>query len=1108
MKFRASFQVPRETREDGGDNDKLSTPPKMSSLRHKKSRPWFGEAGGMAPGCDEAHNPLQQQDTQNSTAAPAPTTSKKQAMQDFLRSTSTRLKSTGANIKASASTSSKRLPHRFPVRKSGRAVQQPQPASKRNSQRRASKRASQVRSFDIQDEVLDKLMGPSKPPGLERIQSDHFFVKQRIRASSRHASSTKVGLSPTSATSPAANADKEPLTHQDVESMFVGAPWFNVEQEPGTKGRYKPQVIFRGGYVEESRRYGTDYASLQHSAFEASTLGLHRTRETAGRPMSMHGVEALADRPGDNLLEVPSMLSSNGLDPGTIGFEHFLQLPIADSAVMPDEALLFEKRLLLYSDPAKLGLRELDLRALIDRLTELDEVHNSQKEALGDPWSDERMEEMGEALFAWLLDSELGTTGAGTGDVALKTQIAGLQRVLAEKGLWKDFSEVEWRIRVGQLLWASADSEAARVDEQRQPSDRDVLLLQITLAAELLVRLDALKRLGGVLTADELEAIDSAQDRKLQWDVVVAKTFLENITVMAAKHEPHQQASNRASVFTAITYLTAKESAEETARSTAQPALFPKNEDLQLSGLLHFAQTLQWPHADDVRTQLEDRLTKPQHKAVADAIADGAEERSTWAARPVSGVSVYATPLSSPTFSKYTTGTANRCSYFGGLMGGSEQRARPGLTRITTANSMQLLAASAPSREPQSTSPDGFEVGGWLSRSWLAGLVLPGEPSAHFLISTLLENSPEAIDVLGDAANLYGGFVYRGRSFWSKSCVVGRVMAVRSGAAECMGWISVPQTASQDGRDAPDGWVDLDVKDVPVDEAAVGRIKDRGEVAQASDPLQGSSSGELRAGDFTTPLDGPIVMGNEVVSHGLSFKTSLTDDAAPDEPGPSGTNDTAQLTFSSPINAKTPRLTLSLAHDVHFVASYPCHPRPSRGASSKASSPIRANRAGPPAPTPASQREAAESVGEPIGSEGPPASAADGPEQLDHLAPAEAPADSARAGSTSTLSILDIEKALPPPPAHPLHIAYRYTILPVASLLTSPSAAPNSAPGGAGEEAITVLDCRGNEDLELLARAWCAQTGSHALVGKHGRTCLACCVREARGLGVGVVIRI
>jgi len=57
------------------------------------------------------------------------------------------------------------------------------------------------------------------------------------------------------------------------------------------------------------------------------------------------------------------------------------------------------------------------------------------------------------------------------------------------------------------------------------------------------------------------------------------------------------------------------------------------------------------------------------------------------------------------------------------------------------------------------------------------------------------------------------------------------------------------------------------------------------------------------------------------------------------------------------------------------------------------------------------------------------------------------------------------------------------------------------------EEEVAVLDCRGKADLELLARAWCAKVGENAIVGKTGRTCLACCIREARGLGVRVLIR-
>ncbi len=55
---------------------------------------------------------------------------------------------------------------------------------------------------------------------------------------------------------------------------------------------------------------------------------------------------------------------------------------------------------------------------------------------------------------------------------------------------------------------------------------------------------------------------------------------------------------------------------------------------------------------------------------------------------------------------------------------------------------------------------------------------------------------------------------------------------------------------------------------------------------------------------------------------------------------------------------------------------------------------------------------------------------------------------------------------------------------------------------------VLVLDARASSDLELLARAWCAEKGFHAVVGRVERTCLACCVREARGLGINTVIRV
>ncbi|KAK0774334.1 hypothetical protein LTR02_007437 [Friedmanniomyces endolithicus] len=1082
MKFRTSFQVSRETREDGIAPEKQTTPFKMSSLRHKKSKPWLSDDETNWQNVNPQH-PLEEQDTNTSSTTVRPATSRKQAMQDFLRSTSTHIKATGA-----------KLPRSFPVRKSTRVVMHPQPSSKRNSQLRVSNRNSQqMRSFDIKDDVIDRLMGPEKPP-MGRIQSDQFLSKQRVRASSRQTSSVQVGAgSPVSGRTMYHHAESENrvLSREEVEEMFVGAPYFNVEKEAGVEGRFRPQVIFRGGHVEESKRYGTDYTSLGHVSFEASTLGLHRTKETEvrERPLSILSVlEGTGERPGDTLLEVPSMLSANGLDAGTIGFEHFLQLPVADSTVVPDEPVFFEKRILLYSDPARLGLRELNMEILIDRLTELGGLHAAERnvELVSEPWSEEKIAEMGEDLFAKLVDGELGTTGAGTGDVTLVTQITALQRVLAERELWHDFSQVEWSIRVGQLLWSSDDVETTQLVEQRQPSERDVMLLQIMLAAELLVRLDATKRLG--LARSDLKAISAAQSRKLQWDVVLAKAFLENLTVTANMRDPLNKANKRSSFFSAMSFMTAKETTEEAAESSVQPVLYPKNEALQLSGLLHFAETLQWPHAQDVRTQLEERLTKPKANPTSESKETTKRQSHAWAERPVSGVSLYATPLSSPGFQPTTPGAGNRLSYFGGGGGANHSpRARPGLSRMTTAQSMQLLATTFP---PQDTDrDDGFEVGGWLSRAWLAGLVLPGEPAGHFLISTLLENSPRAIDVLGDAANLYGGFVYQGRGFWSKACVVGRVLAAVAGASECGGWVSVPCIESQTRLE--DGWLDVDVKDISEfgEGGQSARIQETGKVATASDPLHGAESSSLQVGDFTTPLDGPPVMGNEVTSHGLSFAVSGVEEPP---------SNVARLTFSSPINAKLARLQVPLTHDVYFIASYPCHPRRKpTPTTSKTSSPLlptpttSAQTSSPNPTTEAQQTQTAGTTG-----------------TKEDEAP---PADSTRADSTgdhslATLSLLDIEKALPAPPAHSLHKAYRYRVLPVASLLS----APDTAVPREGDGEVLVLDCRGGgkaEDLEVLARAWCAKVGVHALVGREGRTCLGCCVREAGGLGVGVVIR-
>lgn len=48
---------------------------------------------------------------------------------------------------------------------------------------------------------------------------------------------------------------------------------------------------------------------------------------------------------------------------------------------------------------------------------------------------------------------------------------------------------------------------------------------------------------------------------------------------------------------------------------------------------------------------------------------------------------------------------------------------------------------------------------------------------------------------------------------------------------------------------------------------------------------------------------------------------------------------------------------------------------------------------------------------------------------------------------------------------------------------------------------------RFGSDLEMLARAWCAEKGYNALISRKGRNCIACSIREARALSWKIVLR-
>jgi hypothetical protein len=120
---------------------------------------------------------------------------------------------------------------------------------------------------------------------------------------------------------------------------------------------------------------------------------------------------------------------------------------------------------------------------------------------------------------------------------------------------------------------------------------------------------------------------------------------------------------------------------------------------------------------------------------------------------------------------------------------------------------------------------------------------------------------------------------------------------------------------------------------------------------------------------------------------------------------------------------------------------------------------------------------------------------------------------------------------------HPLHKSFIYKREVLSQILNMPlqSSTPQSQPLASihtTSQEVFVIDCNEpnppsqpnigshgsstgyharkrnwGSDLEMLARAWCAEKGYNALISRRGRNCIACSIREARALGWKIVLR-
>jgi hypothetical protein len=800
------------------------------------------------------------------------------------------------------------------------------------------------------------------------------------------------------------------------------------------------------------------------------------------------------------------MLSAQGIEPGSIGFSHFLELPRSDSLLTDVEGSQSGKEFLqgtknkelMQSTPERIGIRAVDMSLIYDRLIEIQDLYEAFHDSPG-PMTVLNHQSPGE-LYANLFSKFLtppgydGTTDDPTG---LRVQILTLMRILKLKGVWYDFSLVEWRIRLGQILWS--DPEAVPEHESHPLwTEREVLLLQITLACELLLRLDAVANPvvdspnnPGNISAQEVRSFFGTKTRKLDWDLVLARRFLDNILVVKSSDHDVEPTKSRG-------FLAMLSGTEQPEAAKPDIVLLPQHQARQLSGLIKFASTMQWPSTEILVQELAQRLGARDVAQLADQLPtpDGMFLDPITPA----SISVYGTPLQTPRPGNYLLD-----GYFGHV-------GKPVLSRD---NSQSLKIPLSPTLSPQADHPNSglIGVGGWLSRSYLTGLTLPGEAISHFLISTLLENDKMAIASLGDSANLYGGFSYAGRSWWSKNSIVGRVFACIDGGVECMGWISFPSLP----LGMTNQWHSIHSEQLPLEDRMSGKTRSI-MVAQGSSIIPDGALASLNSEDLVLPRDSETIP-TPTLSLGHWELTPLNPDLMDSDmmSGPQTESDIhiPSVTFTSLDQASAHTLTLAL--DVQFVTSWPCTPPMST-----------------PTPAPSMPHILKRSLTGTVSRTSSKRSGITMPRRNSHgFEPLLShPPDSTDiapkrvySADTDNDSMTTITKRQPME-VHPLHASYKYKTVPVAEVLDPDFNVPfdmhsrtrSPTPTGLDSQhksdathdktTILVLDARGSTDLQLLARAWCSERGYHAIVGRVGRTCLACCIREARALGVNIVIRV
>lgn len=918
-----------------------------------------------------------------------------------------------------------------------------------------------------------------------------------------------------------------PLAEEELKSIFSGAPHYLLERAQRTQ--WFPHVVFPWDETTGIQNL-RDRRPFQHSSYGLSTLHAHLpVSNSTGKPMDVEdllGYQPIK-RPSFDIgvFEVPNMLASRAKEPGCVGFRYYLEIPVSpklkeDLRNPPDlfnldshhglhikrmsepysacrPGLMLDRVQLIKEGPPlwkRLGIRNCSMKNISERLEQLCALRYEvlfQAKPLH-LLSKESISELHHNLFSTFLYPPTGNQEYGQKSCSLKVQIETLMKVLAVRGAWFDFSLIDCRIRAGQILWESPphqDGDFGDIlsDPNVDPGqERKWLLIQLVLTAELIGRLDAAVRHGVVtrskeftITQQDIYQMNDMRNDQMDWGIICLRRAFEGLIFKyapAQTTEPaRDQQGNRYLQFRQR-FTHGKHKDKPDVESAWDCVTLPRFPRIQLEGLFVFANSLHWPDFDHLKVHLEERLNF--------AMSDPA---------------IMARAFSSPLFTDPV----------------EEDRLHADPSSYENSKTLHIVYLQPPRATSEKITSNSF--GGWISRSWISGFVLPGEAVNDLLMATLLENDPNALHALGPVTNLYGGFVFSGRSWWSKMCVVSRVLSCLDGSDVCMGWVYSPVVPiNEHGQPISEQWLEVEIKGDP-HYRSVPRIYQTTRVLYESSPLGGG--GKLTPSEFSLPMDDPDVetlQQTQVRFENvmLSFHAEQKD---PSRHFPQKTSAHASFTIIDKSNSTSWKVVFPLANNCHFISSFTCLPPQGYAAHSSGKHKCAPSSNEKDADCNASASEYHRHFFPRIFDD----------EHLDNTSYRErssSEVDRRKQRKSDTIYRL---------PGHPLHTSFfPHSYVPLELLpnitsfppppeaeripATSKSRRSNQSgrpDRGFGNRRLRrnhtyIIDARGSRDKEAFVRAWCIAVCTNAVVSRVGRTCLACSIREAKAADVDVVIRV